>query len=861
MVVKLPRPAGGSGRDARLSRLTILFLVALLGGSLRHALAGTPSQAAQPLPTNPAQPRPPAQTANPLLRRTGTTLAVKVLSETGAPVVSADIILTPEKGSKEGLQGETNYSGKFRFTGLTPGVYQLRVQKEGFYVAEVPKISVGVTRSVKLTLNHVRKITESVKVVYSPPVIDPEETASGSSLNSREIIDLPYVVPRDLRYALPLLPGVLQDASGRVHVDGAASRQTFDQLDGFDITDPVTGEFNVRVAPEALRRINVEDSRYPVQYGDGSGGILALESDMGDDHYRFAGVNFLPTVDDQQGLHLSSWTPRLTFSGPLHKGKAWFMDGFDGEYDLFLVNGLPPGAGHNTLLRISNLAKAQVNLTPSNILTASFLVNHLSSPHEGLSLFEPLESTMNSGEDTYFLSAKDQVFFPSQTYLEFGIAATKLQGHALPWGNQTYVQFPGSVTGSYFETSHDTAGRTEEIANLYLPAKDWLGKHLFQFGTDDYQVTYNQSYLRNPFLIEGKNDQILQRVRFVGNQAFTVHNVEASSYAQDRWSVRPRLLIESGVRFDWDEMVHDALFSPRLAATFMPSERSDTKLVAGIGLYNDATNLGLITQPLAGERLDYFNNPVDEVPAGTSVETSFQLQPHLQEPRVWNWSVGVEQKLPGSIYLRAEYLQKREEDGWAYFNEEPLSPGQISGNYELEDAARDRYDAVQTTFRRAFKRGNIVMVSYVRSMARSNAVLDFNLESPIFAPQGGGPLPWDAPNRLLSWGLVPLVKGFDLAYTFDWRTGFPFSVFNQNQQLVGVPDSYRMPAYFSADAALERRISLLGFKWDVRAGFDDLTGRHNPYVVNNNIDSPQFMNYSSIQRRTLQAQIRLLGRK
>ncbi|HTV55810.1 MAG TPA: hypothetical protein VMI06_12980, partial [Terriglobia bacterium] len=198
---------------------------------------------------------------------------------------------------------------------------------------------------------------------------------------------------------------------------------------------------------------------------------------------------------------------------------------------------------------------------------------------------------------------------------------------------------------------------------------------------------------------------------------------------------------------------------------------------------------------------------------------------------------------------------------WAYFNLEPSTPGEISGRYELKDAAQDRYDAVETTFRRAFKRGNLMMVSYVRSMARSNAVLDFDLENPIFAQQAGGPLPWDAPNRLLSWGLVPLIKKFDLAYTLDWRSGFPFSVFNQNQQLVGSPDSLRMPAYFSADAALERRISLFGFKWDVRAGFNDLTGRHNPYAVNDNIDSPEFLTYSSTQSRTLQAQIRLLGRK
>jgi Carboxypeptidase regulatory-like domain len=852
MIITMTRLLWASYGGVTRASLTVVLLMIFLEGSSYSATQGVGVGESEP-----ESPHGQAQNSN---RPGQATLSVTVFSEDGTPVESAQIILTSTKGRRT-FRRETDYSGKFKFTALSPGTYQLRVQKEGFYVASLARVDVSETQNVTITLNHLREVAESVKVVYTPPVIDPSQTSSSSSLNSRQIIDLPYVVPRDLRYALPLLPGVLQDSTGQIHIDGSSTSQILDEIDEFDVTDPVTGEFNERIAPEALRSINVEDSRYPVEYGRASGGILMLESGMGDDHYRFAGVNFLPTLDDQDGIHISSWTPRVTFSGPVDKGKAWFMDGFDGEYDLSIVNGLPRGDNEDSLWRFSNIAKAQVNLTPTNIFTGSFLVNYLNSPRYGLSLTTPLQSTVNTGGTTYLLSAKDQIFFHSQTYVELGLAATKLREYSLPWGDQTYVMQPNSVSGSYFETSNETAGRTEEFANLYLPAKNWLGQQSFELGSDDEEISYDQTYTRNPFLIEEPSGQLLQRATFTGNEAFFVHDTELSSYAQDRWAVAPRLLIEPGVRLDWDTMVHNALFQPRLAATFVPHEGGETKLVAGIGLYNDATNLQLITQPLGGGRLDTFYNPTTQLPVGPPVETSFQLQPHLQEPRVWDWSAGVEQKLPESIYFRGEYLQKREQDGWAYFNLGPSSPGEISGRYELRDAEEDRYDAIETIFRRAFKRGNLMMVSYVRSMARSNAVLDFDLESPIFAQQAGGPLPWDAPNRLLSWGLVPLVKGFDLAYTLDWRTGFPFSAFNQNQQLVGAPDSYRMPAYFSVDAALERRISLFGFKWDVRAGFDDLTGRHNPYAVNDNIDSPQFLTYSSTQSRTLQAQIRLLGRK
>ena len=40
-----------------------------------------------------------------------------------------------------------------------------------------------------------------------------------------------------------------------------------------------------------------------------------------------------------------------------------------------------------------------------------------------------------------------------------------------------------------------------------------------------------------------------------------------------------------------------------------------------------------------------------------------------------------------------------------------------------------------------------------------------------------GPLPWDAPNRLLSWGYLPAwSKNWSVGYMLDWHTGLPFSI-------------------------------------------------------------------------------------
>jgi outer membrane receptor protein involved in Fe transport len=180
---------------------------------------------------------------------------------------------------------------------------------------------------------------------------------------------------------------------------------------------------------------------------------------------------------------------------------------------------------------------------------------------------------------------------------------------------------------------------------------------------------------------------------------------------------------------------------------------------------------------------------------------------------------------------------------------------------ELGNTRSDRYDALTLTARRAFKTEYLLFASYTRSSARTSAVLDFTLDSPLFSPQQGGPLDWDAPHRLISWGWMPLVKKFNLAYSVEWRSGYPFSVFNNDRRLVEEANTRRFPDFFSLNLHGERRFRLLSFNLALRAGFNNITDNQNATVVNNNINSTQFLQFSGVQGRVFTARIRFLGRK
>jgi Carboxypeptidase regulatory-like domain len=789
-------------------------------------------------------------------------VVIRVKDETGTAVPDAELTLTPATGGPA-IRGETDDAGRASFPSLPPAIYRLSAEKTGFYPITGRTIDLRGERAVEITLPHQREYSERVEVHYTPPVIDPHRTAATQTLSSRDVVNIPYPTNRDYRNILPLIPGVTPAAYGQFHVNGSDSTQIYERLDGFDVSQPVSGLLNLRISPDALRSVEVVGSRLPAELGKGSGQALSLETGMGDDHFRFASTDFIPSFQNRKGIQIEAFTPRLTFSGPIRKGKAWFYDAGQGEYDLNIVTELPAGADQAPLWRWNNLAKAQVNPNASNQITASFLLNRLESPRNGLDALDPLETTTHLSESVDLGSIKDEMSLPGGSLLEWGFAFSQFGSNYHPRGSLPYVIRPEGTSGNYFETSRSTARRFEGIANLSLPAFDWHGQHQLRFGVDLDRVVYHQNLQRGTILIYREDGTLDRQASFSGPVAFDRNNVEASGYAEDGWAASNCLFLDAGLRLDWDGIIRRALVSPRLAISYMLASSGKTKLTGGVGLSYAATNLALFSLPLEGQRKDLFLGTDGQTPLGPAVVTSFNATPAaLTEPRFLNWSAGLERMLPHHALLDLEYIGRRGSNGFDYQNVGTgPAPALPSGSFVLQNGRNDTYDAFRATIRVPFHDTDLAMVSYTRSRARTSAALAPTFESLLFSPQLPGPLPWDSPNRLLSWGWAPLIRKFQLDYVVDWRTGHPFNVVDENQRLVGLPGSHRFPDFFSLDLFLERRFRLFGYEWALRGGFNNITGRRNPAVVVNNIDSPQFLTFEQAEGRAFTGRIRFLGRK
>lgn len=796
----------------------------------------------------------------------------RVADENGAAVAGARVELRGPGKAAARAAAVSDQRGRIRIEVPEPGVYTLRAEREGFFVLDRTEVEIGgETSELNVVLNHVHELVESLDVVYSPPAIDPGQTSDQRQLNNVQVQAVPYPASQDVRRALPLFGGVVQASDGEPHINGGAADQAAYTLNGFNMADPVTGRMEARVSIEAVRGLELEGGRVPAARGRGSAGSLDLETAMGDDRFRAAAANFIPSFSTERGLILSKWTPRSSFSGPIARGRAWFHEGFDAYYDVDTVPELPRGQDRSRDLTASNLLRLQVNLSPSNILTGSHLWNYTDSDYYGLSFLSPAETTQDRRRSLNMGTVRDQVYLAGGTLIDVGFAATRAVLRESPQGTNVFEITPSGYRGNYFADRTRAASRQQWTADVHFGAVERGGTHRFGAGADLQRSAFTQSTARHEYRVLRTDGSAARSVTFLGDGVRERRNFETAVYVQDQWTTRTGPVVEVGARLDWDQILREWQISPRASLAWSPRGFQGVKIAAGVGLFSDPVNLEVLTRPQDQASVTRVYTSAGAAAGEPAVRRFVSDERTLRAARARVYSLSLERALPWGFQGKAAYLRRTGWHGLTYA--EPPGGGAAALEYMLASRRRDRYDAVELSTRRSFAGRYEWFVSYTYSRARSSAIVDYQLENPVFGPQAGGPVDWDAPHRLVSWGwapvpapqrvplLAPVLRQLTVSYLLETHTGFPFSVVNQENWLVGPPNRRRLPDYFNLNLHFEKRFGFWRYQWAWRFGLNNVTNHGNPNVVNNNIDSPSFLAYGRGQRRAFNARLRYLGRR
>jgi len=800
------------------------------------------------------------------------TVGGRVIDENEVAVSDAQIAVTSAAGIL--LRAVTDPTGRFTLRVPSEGEYRVTVEREGFFPLKDFSIQVhdGLSE-VQLAINHAKEILQSVDVTASPTPIDIEKTESERRLSGIQILDVPYPSTHSLRNAMSLMPGVILDPAGTLHFDGGKENQTTYLLNGFNVSDPLTGQLGARVSVEAVQSLDYLSGRYSPEFGKGSAGALQIKTENGDNEFRYSATNFVPGIDTRKGLNLGSWTPRANISGPIVKDRAWFSDSLDGEYSLLIVPELPKSQDRSSSWQAGNMLHAQVNLTPANILYGDFLANYSIQGNAGLSALDPPSTTTDLRSRTWFAGVKDQIYIARGTLLEFGYGEERTFARQIPQGTGDYIIAPQGREGNYFIDSTQTSRRGQFLGNLFLPAFHLAGSHQLKAGFDVDRLDYSQDIRRTGYELFGLTNNLLRSATFGGNGQFSRPSLEASSYLLDHWQVRPNLIFEIGARQDWDELTRQVSWSPRASFSYAPF--ANTRISGGYAVVYDETTLEFFTRPLDQYSLSSVYAADGALLRSNSLTLFTNTNPSLKAPRVQNWTLGADRLFPHRIRVNLALLRRRGGDQFVYegtLNAPEIAPPAFVQAYQaayveqifnLTNARHDQYDSAQVILHQAFAGRYEWMASYTRSRTQTNNVVEQSVDQPLVVQgfNNTGPLPWDAPNRFLSWGYLPtLWKNWAVAYLLEVRSGFPFSIQHDNGDLIGGPDSQRYPEYFNLNLHIEWRFHLGKYRFALRGGANNLTDHKNPTTVNSTVEAPQYLTFYGSEARHFVLRLRWLGK-
>src|SRR5262245_53267159 len=155
----------------------------------------------------------------------------------------------------------------------------------------------------------------------------------------------------------------------------------------------------------------------------------------------------------------------------------------------------------------------------------------------------------------------------------------------------------------------------------------------------------------------------------------------------------------------------------------------------------------------------------------------------------------------------------------------------------LSSDGRSRSNEIEATVRRQFHNSSHITASYVHATAKGD-VNDFvslygDLRDPVVHRDEYTRQAFDVPNRFLVWSVMNLPREIVVAPTVEYRSGFPYTVIDEQQNVVGVRNQGgRFPNLFTLDLAVTKDMQLTKSR-RARVGVQmfNLTNNFNPQDV------------------------------
>lgn len=779
------------------------------------------------------------------------TVTIASADQIASLVPGIAVSLRCQKTQEHLLTAVTNEIGVFSFSDLPPDRCLLTIADPQFEEEnETIDLLQGqvIERDFQL---RIRKLEQKVVVTAeSPRSVDTTTSSAAAPAITQSTLQSAPLVNDRFQDALPLTPGVVRGPDGLINIKGGRADQGSTLVNSVSATDPVTGKEAVSLPLEAVESVTVRPSPFSAEYGNFSSGVTEVETRSGGEKWKFLLTNFLPRPRRRDGsiMGIGAFTPRFTFAGPLAKDKLYLFQSFDYRFERTSVPSLPPLQHDQEFETFDASTQLDLNVSGRNHLSGNFLWYPQNVRYPLLNTFMPEATNPNFQRRGYLVSLNDRAIF-GNALLESSFSVKRYDAHIFPASGElgNLVYYPEQNFGDWFNRQ-DRNSWLEQWAQTYRIGKlKAYGDHSLAIGYSFIHQDFDGEVTNQSVTVQREDHTTSQIINFSNSAQLKADGNQFSFFAQDHWMPWTKLSLDLGVRADHDSLSRDAInVAPRFGFVLAPTKSGKTALRGGIGLFYDKIPLDIAT---------FLRYPAETVtqfaadgitPLGNPATFTHQMMAAaLRQPYSLAWNLQLDRQLTQRVMVRIGCGERHAHHDFVL---EPVEDVAGTANLQLWNTGSQSYRDFEATLRYQPTQRTRLFASYVHSKARGdlNTFEEYlgDFPNPIIRPDQYGPLPHDAPNRVVAWGSFVMPWKFELWPVLDVHTGFPYSRVDNDLNFVGRRNSERYPAFASLDLQILRpvRISMFGRKRDARLGLKmfNATGHFNPRDVQNNLFSPNY---------------------
>lgn len=239
----------------------------------------------------------------------------QVTDQSGGVIAGAEVTVT-DTATKTYRTAPTNAAGRFVFTDVQPGFYDIKVQMKGFRQSSVTgqQVIVGQSLTINVTLE-IGAATQTVEVKANPGAeLQTLNATMGTTVTGDMLLNMPNI-NRDATSLLTFQPATAPSVGGGDiyggQVAGSLSDQNTYMLDGGNVTSDLEGDNNytaggmgaIPTPIESIQEFKVATNNQTADFASSAGGQVMMITKRGTSSFHGAGYEFFQA----QFLNANSW--------------------------------------------------------------------------------------------------------------------------------------------------------------------------------------------------------------------------------------------------------------------------------------------------------------------------------------------------------------------------------------------------------------------------------------------------------------------------------------------------------------------------------------------------------------------------